>query len=242
MENEKLVLNVEGNEITIREGKAPNLLEPKEPLKLHIEGTIETVYEFLSKRLDSGQFNQQDCHIEVSREDKGIALYINERDAYKHGLVAGCLEIHPDMELLGINLGKMWSPSELAMVFKMNRRLFADRAENMRLVSTLMNYTADINAKVERAIQENGSKTDNYSQVVNSNLPEAFTLNMRIFKGGAITAVEVETIATVVNREVSFVLISPGAKEIHDREVDFAIDEQIEKIRELAPEIAIIEK
>lgn len=54
-------------------------------------------------------------------------------------------------------------------------------------------------------------------------------------------ALEVETFAKVSGREVSFVLLSPGAAEQVEFIRNQAIDNELIAIRELAPEIAIIE-
>ena len=42
-------------------------------------------------------------------------------------------------------------------------------------------------------------------------------------------------------REVSFVLLSPGAQATLEDLRDKVIDEQLEQVKEIAPEIAIIE-
>lgn len=96
-------------------------------------------------------------------------------------------------------------------------------------------------SKIERAVKENGNRTDNFAQVVNSNLPEKFTIQMPIFKGMQPETIEVETFAQVNGREVSFILLSPGAQVTLEELRDKVIDEQLDKVREIAPEIAIIE-
>ena len=105
----------------------------------------------------------------------------------------------------------------------------------------LMNFTADVNNKIERAVKENGNRTDNFAQMVSSNLPDSFTIQMPIFKGMPPETIEVETFAQVNGREVAFVLLSPGAQATLEDLRDKVIDEQLEQIREIAPEIAIIE-
>ena len=94
---------------------------------------------------------------------------------------------------------------------------------------------------IARAVKENGNRTDNFAQVVNSNLPESFTIQMPIFKGMQPETIEVETFAQVNGREVAFVLLSPGAQATLEDLRDKVIDEQLKQIREIAPEIAIIE-
>ena len=77
--------------------------------------------------------------------------------------------------------------------------------------------------------------------MVNSNLPESFTLSIPVFKGGDKENLEVETFAKIDGRNVAFVLMSPGAEETLETLRDTAIDKELEAIKEIAPEIAIIE-
>lgn len=244
MDNEKMILNLAqgANEVIIREGNAPDMLPIKAPVKTDIHGTIGTVAEYLSKRIDAEQFFQEDCHIKVNRENVTITLVINEADPYKRGEVSGKLQFHPAFKGFGINGGKVWTPVELGMHVKMNRAFFTDKTANMNLVSTLMHFTADVNNKIDRQVQENGNRTDNFAQVVNSNLPEKFALHIPIFKGEAAEDIEVETFAQVNGREVAFVLLSPGAKETLETIRDNMIDKQLAAIKEIAPNIAIIEE
>lgn len=245
MQNEKLQINfVPGMakaELVLREGVAPKELDPKAPIKTKLNGVIGAVVEYLQKRIDTGQFAQKDCHILVNRDKVEITLITNESDEYRRGEIIGKLAYNPKFIEFGINANKVWTPTELGLFIKMNRAFFADRSENMRLVSCLMNFTADVNNKIERAVKENGNRTDNFAQVVNSNLPESFTIQMPIFKGMQSEIIEVETFAQVDGREVSFILLSPGAQATLEDLRDKVIDEQLEQIREIAPEIAIIE-
>lgn len=227
--------------VTIYEGKAPTPIEPQPPVKIEIEGTIEAPLEYLSKRVNAGQFKQEDCHILVDRENITITLVTNESDPYKRGRIQGALTFHPMFEKFGINAQKVWSPAELGMFVKMNRAFFPDKAINMKLVSTLMNFTATVNHQIERSIQENGNRTDNFTQVVNSNLPASFALEMPIFKGTPADTIDVETFAQVNGREVGFILISPGAQSTLEAIRDNMIDDTLNQIREIAPNIAIIE-
>lgn len=227
------------NEVIIREGAAPKVLDPKAPVKMNVNGTINAPYEYLTKRIDC--INQKDCHIIVNREKITIELVVNEADEYTRGTIAGTLQSHPKLEEFGINTGKVWSPFDFAMFCKMNRAFFADKNANMNIVSACKNFTAKVNNQIERAIQENGNRTDNFAQVVNSNLPESFTLSIPIFKGGKKEDLVVETFAKIDGRNVAFVLLSPGAEETLEDLRDKAIDEQLNAIKAIAPDIAIFE-
>lgn len=227
------------NEVIIREGAAPKVLDPKAPVKMNVNGTINAPFEYLSKRIDC--VKQKECHIIVNREKITIELVVNESDEYTRGTIAGTLQYHPKFEEFGINTGKVWSPFDFAMFCKMNRAFFADKNVNMSLVSACKNFTAKVNNQIERAAQENGNRTDNFAQVVNSNLPESFTLSIPIFKGGKKEDLVVETFAKIDGRNVAFVLLSPGAEETLEDLRDKAIDEQLNAIRAIAPDIAIFE-
>ena len=149
---------------------------------------------------------------------------------------------YPKFLEFGINTSKTWEPVQLSKFFKMNRAFFKDAQYNMELVTVLKNFKASIDSKVENSRQDNGSRTDNYSQVVNSNLPASFNLIVPIFKGRPAEEIEVEIIADVDGRNIRLSLCSPGAEVIVEEERNKAIDEQLLLIRKLAPDIAIIEQ
>lgn len=246
MQNEKLQVNLapgaEKAELIIHEVNHINELPVKPPVKLDIKGTIGSVAVFLKQRVDTDQINQKRCHILVDREQISITLVYNEHDEYERGIIKGSLEIHPKFAEFGINSGKVWTPTELGMFFKMNKAFFADKAENMRLVTELMNFTGTVNNKIEKSVRENGDRTDNFAQVVSSNLPKAFTVEIPIFRGGNKETIEVETFAQVSGREVAFILLSPGANQALEDIRDKTIDTEISLIRDIAPGIAILEQ
>lgn len=246
METEKMQFNMASgekcSEIILREGAAPKVLDPKPPVKQDINGTIGTIREYLSKRVNAGQFEQKDCYITVDRENVRMTLVINEADEYRRGSIRSILQLNPQFVKFGINqAAKSWTPAELGLFFKMNRTFFADRKENMELVFRLMNFNGTVQASIERDLKMNGSRTDNYAQIVNSNLPESFTLRIPIFKGLPAETLEVETFAQIDGRDVQFVLMSPGAQATLEEIRDKVLDEEIAEIREIAPDIAIIE-
>lgn len=132
-------------------------------------------------------------------------------------------------------------PIKLSKFLKMHRAFFTDKSQNMMLVSTLKNFKAKVNQDIERSKEENGSKVDNYSQVVDSNLPKSFKLNIPLFKGFANEEIEVEIYADVDGRDVSLSLVSAGANEAIEEYKNKVIDEQIEAIKGIASDIVIIE-
>ena len=228
--------------LTVLEGPAPKRLDDRAPVKCNIEGTIGAVREYLEKRVDSGQFLQVNCHILVDWEKASISLIFNEKDDYERGKVVGTIQINPKFKEFGINdFSHRWAPRELGLFFKMNRTFFPDRTENMGLVTTLMNFTANVNSTIQRSIKATGDSADCFTQAVDSNLPATFNIRIPVLKGGKNEDLEVETFASISGREVSFVLLSPDAAAVIEDVKATAIDQELKAIREIAPDIAIIE-
>lgn len=225
-------------EVVLREGKAPVALDPKEPERVVINGTIDAPIRWLEKRVEL--INQKATNIIVNRDKMRIALTIDETSYYQTE-INGILQASKEMQEFGINVEKKWEPIKLSKFIKMHRAFFTDKSQNMMLVSTLKNFKAKVNQDIERSKEENGSKVDNYSQVVDSNLPKSFKLNIPLFKGFACEEIEVEIYADVDGRDVSLSLVSAGANEAIEEYKNKVIDEQLGVIRQIAPDIVIIE-
>lgn len=225
-------------EVVLREGEAPELLEIKEPERVVISGTIDTPFRWLEKRIEL--INQKASNIIVNRDVMGIALTVDKTNYYQSD-IRGELKTSKEMMEFGINTEKKWEPIKLSKFVKMHRAFFTDKSQNMMLVSTLKNFKAKVNQDIERSKEENGSKVDNYSQVVDSNLPKSFKLNIPLFKGFACEEIEVEIYADVDGRDVTLSLVSAGANEAIEEYKNKVIDEQLDAIRQIAPDIVIIE-
>ena len=225
-------------EVVLREGEAPELLEIKEPERVVISWTIDTPFRWLEKRIEL--INQKASNIIVNRDVMGIALTVDETNYYQSD-IRGELKTSKEMMEFGINTEKKWEPIKLSKFVKMHRAFFTDKSQNMMLVSTLKNFKAKVNQDIERSKEENGSKVDNYSQVVDSNLPKSFKLNIPLFKGFACEEIEVEIYADVDGRDVTLSLVSAGANEAIEEYKNKVIDEQLDAIRQIAPDIVIIE-
>jgi hypothetical protein len=132
-------------------------LPKKEPVVIDVTGVPGNIYEFLDKRLDKGQFKQEECHIIVNRENMEIKLIINETDAYNRSTISGKLSVHPRFKEFQINSSYAWQPLELGQFFKMNRAFFEDTKAHENLVDLLSNFEADIQNRLEKKQANNGS-------------------------------------------------------------------------------------
>ena len=247
MQNEKMQINLDKDcqkaEVVIREVDKVNELPVLEPEKVNVSGTITSIFSFLEKRWGcEGQINHEHTHIIVDRDNLSMTLVANETDARNKMVIVGKLQLSRQFMEFHINDGYGWEPLVLSQFFKMNRAYFSNRDENMKLVSVFKNFKAKVNTDYERDRKENGSYTDNYSQIVDSNMPDRFSVVLPIFKGTKAQSIEVETYATINGHDVTVQLISPSAQQVVDETLDAIIDEQIAAIREIAPEIPFIEK
>jgi hypothetical protein len=152
--NEKIAVNI-GNytgekpiEVILREGVASKVqqLELKEPESINVTGVLSTPLDWLTKRIDT--IEQKKANIVVNREEMTITLTINESDYYTKSTFVGKAAYSEIFEKFHINDEKMgWIPAKLGQFLRLNRAVFADKSENMKLVSALKNFTA--NAKSE---------------------------------------------------------------------------------------------
>lgn len=214
-----------------------------EPEKLSISGNITAPFAFLEKRwnAEDGQLDHSRTHVIVNRDDLLVKLITNENDKRNSQSVTGQILLSRQYRDFGINQGKLWEPFDLGKLFQMNRTYFRTKEEAMTLVALFKRFTAKISTAIEREEKNNGSVTDNYSKVVESNLPEAFEIRIPIYKGAPAETVKIEVIAHVNGKHAVLELISPDAQAIVEECRDRLIDAELEKICELAPEIPIIE-
>lgn len=244
MNTEKpIVVNLaEGqNTLTILQGDAPEQLDILAPVKVNLQGTIEAPLNWLEKRVCD--IEQHKAHIVVNRDNLQIMLVINEHDPYNIGKVVGELKYSEIFLKLGINSDKQWQPEVLSRFLKLNRSLFVNKDENMRVVSALKQIETKVEQAVSRERQENGNVGISFKQeVANSNIPEQFALRIPVFSGGDYTEISVETFVTIDGAQITIALQSAAANEVVDDFKMNAISDVVSKIREVAPEIAIIEQ
>lgn len=233
-------------DLFVYEGKAPKQLDPHEPEIITISGVLDSPLRWLEKRIEAvnGEVNQIDQHrsnIIVDRAKMSIVLLIDETDHYQ-STITGKLEYHPKFVEFGINAEKCWEPTKLGQFFKMNRAFFPDISKNMELVTALKNFNAKVSQNIDKVKNDNGSFADNFSAEVEANIPGSFSIKLPVFKGVAAEVMEVEFYASVDGRKVDLSLVSPGANELVEGYRDKCIDDVLNSIRNVAPDIVIIEK
>ena len=112
-------------EVVLREGEAPVALDPKEPERVVINGTIDAPFRWLEKRVEL--INQKSTNLIVNRDKMGLALTIDETNYYQTE-INGILQASKEMMEFGINTDKKWEPIKLSKFIKMHRAFFTDKS------------------------------------------------------------------------------------------------------------------
>ena len=241
-EEKPIVVNMADGQtnLTILHGDAPKQLDNLAPVKVNISGTIDAPLRWLEKRV--GDIDQHKAFIIVNRDKMTVCLRFNETDAYNEGKVLGNMQFSEIFQKLGINAGKQWQPEALGQFLKLNRVYFPNREENMIVVNALKTFNAKVNQDVQRETKENGNRAMVFRQAVDSNIPESFKMRLPIFSGGNPVEIDVETYADIDGTDVTVALQSAGAVDATEDVKLNEINNVLEQIREIAPEIVIIEQ
>ena len=221
-------------DVIIREGQA---LPLHEPVKVKIDGIIDSPARWLETRPELQQITNK-CHVLVNRDKLCIALQINE-NAHYGTHITGKMELSEAFKKFHINDGYSFTLVDLAKLFKMNRSFFESKQIAMELVTLLQNFKGKVNKDLESSTDNRGNKKVDFVQAVESNLPEAFTLHLPLFKGMEPEDFKCEVY--VDPDDWSCQLISPDANDIVEKYRDEKIDDVIHRIEEAMPGVTIIE-
>lgn len=223
-------------EIIIREGEA---LKIHEPVKVAIAGTIDAPARWLETRMRLGLVNQGANHVLVDREKLSITLQCNENNHYGSS-ISGKLIVSPEFKKFGINSGEYLTNFEMAELFKMNRSCFENKQVAMKLVTELQNFKAKVDKDIEKMDNNRGDRRLLINQAVQSNLPEHFNLCIPIFKGTPKQTINVEVY--ISPDDLSCTLISAEVNDILDGLRDQSMNEVLDRINSICPDIVVIEK
>lgn len=222
-----------GNTLTIRTGEAPEVYDPQ---RLGIIGVIDTPFRWLEKRKDNIEW--KNCHILVSRDEMGIKLIIDEHNHFADN-IGGKLILSEELKRLGINEGKYITGMELSDLIRMNRTCFESKAKAMELVTIMRNFKAKVTSEIEASDDKKGNVSQLRRQTVEGNQPSSFELCIPIFKGQPKQTFTVEI--DIDPDTLQATLVSPDAQDLIVEQRDKLMDEVLNNIEALCPEIPIIE-
>jgi hypothetical protein len=254
MEKKNIELNIISTEgkVEILEGKAPEQKPLFRKTPYQVLGGPGTVLEIVNKEPQKSDIEahghdllndlsdcDQDIFLSIDRDNFKIKLSINKVlstiiDEYTSALV-----LSKELKEFGINTGKEYTTFELAQFIKMNRTCFESKTKAMELVSLLQNFKAKVDKDIQNADDTRGNRKMLLQQTVDSNIPEAFSVTIPIFKGIERQTIEVEIMIDAT--DLSCQLVSPEAKDFIDTQAREIMDDEINKIKELHPNLKVVE-
>lgn len=245
MEELKLNITTENNEITVRQGDAAEIVPERLSNKLH--GQLSTPFNYLKNAPAwfSKKFEDSDTdsplnfsHLEVNREKLTLKLIVDQGLPWESSY-AGELCFSKVFKAFGINGDKSFTTLELSQLIKMNRSFLETKDIAMKLVSELRNFKAKVDKALENSDDFRGNKKVLYQQTVDSNIPEAFNVNLPVFKGydKQVMSVEINIDAS----DFSCRLISPEASDFINEISSDLIDAQLSLISEIYPNLKVFE-
>ena len=214
-------------------------LDEKEQKKAEdIIGSINTPLEYLTKRHELEGVDKEQTHVKFSYEDSKIILVLNEYDHYSPVITGKMIETDI-LEKLNINNGFGWTCFDLAAFFRLNRTIFQDKDVCAKLVTLLNNFEAKVNKETKIKTDDRANYDIAKSQVVESNIPKSFVLEIAVFKGLPKKIIKVEV--DISPQSLDCILISPDLADFIEGIVEETINKEIDAIKVLCPELPIIE-
>jgi hypothetical protein len=226
----KNLLNVEGNELIIRQGDA---LPLKEPVKISIDGQLSSILNYLINNTDHITPRSM---IVVNRDFKKITYYEDPQNVYG-SIVIGILHLSKEFKLFGINSGDSMTTFEIADLIRMNRSCFEDKTKAAELVTILRSFKAKVDKDVENSDDKRGNITLLRRQAVESNLPGSFNINIPLFKGMGKEIIEIEI--DINPDDLTCSLVSPQAAEIIQTITDGLIEAQLKDLKKYTSDYSI---
>lgn len=222
--------------LEIRTGEA---LPLKEPNSVVITGTLMSPIEYYNVRHE--HLVKKNCHVLYSYEEMFIKLVCEETSAYS-AVVTGKLRLNRDLENFGINQSRTKTIKELKQFLKMNKFFFADINENLRIVSNLEKFNANIESTIEEHGDDRGNKKHTYEAKVSSNLELSFILEMPVFVGYPNRKFKVDICFDVRDKSVSVWLESSELLQIMTEDPKILVADAIKDFHESIKDVVIIEQ
>lgn len=230
--------------VTVENGVKELIIRNGEAEKIHQAGpiiwknvTIAAVVEFLSKQ-DIQEESILDSVLFYSYDGLYMRLKYRLSDANTYSIDSSIV-LNPDLVKWGINGGACLGAAQLADFIKMNRHLFESKSIAMELVSALKNIKATVNKAIEDNRDDRGNRHFLIDQVVKSNIPESFNIEVSVFKGQPKMLIPIEV---VLDADLECVLISPDLKQIISEQAELLIDAELDKVKEMHPQLRIYQE
>lgn len=191
-------------------------------------------------QLQQNIWNKFAMVVEVDRENSSILFIENNLTTVASAEVKGSLCLTTEISNLGINARKVYTSKSLSDLLKMNRLLFAESEESMRIVAALRDFAAQVHTEIESANDDKGNKRQVFDQKISQKHELSFTLNWPVIVGEDKCKFKVEICYDIRDRQIEFWLESVEMHEAVMSSQITLIDQEIKKFQEAG--ITVIEK
>ena len=227
---EKLDLNIthEGNELVVREGAARELKNPK---NIELTGTITAPLIWYKGKFNN--YEWEDSFVTVSLDKGRISLHIGDHEPFSSVDIHGQLQKDPDLQKFKINTEDRKTLKQMVSLIRMNRIHFADRDQNLLLVSNLQKFKARVTQEIESGNDFRGNKKQLFEQKVSADLELNFTLSIPLYKGFEKKSFVVEINFDITDGTTHFWLESVDLKDLLHEERKRIIDRELKGLKDL---------
>jgi hypothetical protein len=215
-------------EVVWLEGQA---VQQHNPEPLTINGTITAPSIFVEKR--KAIIDPLSSHALVSVFDGTIKLVINEKNTVAKYTISGAIHESKRFKQLGINNPDVsLEPKMLSQKFRLLRTLFESPSDHSKLVSSLRNFTASVDAVIKDNDDMRGNTSTAVDIVVKSSIPEKFVLNIPLFEGQETQKIEVFIFFNANGSGILCSLESVDAADLMENQREKLINEEVKKIED----------
>jgi len=227
MDNLNVKVDVQGNELIIREGTA---LAQKEPNKVLFSGDINTISAYISKRNNghsTQQIDQTKMIVEVDKKALSITLNLDPENPYGATII-GKLEMSDEIKPFCINQPTTFGREQLVKLLRFNKMWFADKDKFDGILEAYRVFSASVATDISASSDNRGNKAANFAKQVKSSLPDEFILDIPIFKGQVPQSFRVEICLDATDGGAKFWFESVELNDIMTSQVDSIFSKQLE--------------
>lgn len=224
-------------DVVFREGRAPDLIAPKKPKKIALEGVIQAPADFIDKRAST--FDAKFAHVIANYTDRTLTLVINEADldpnqCIEGGTVTGKIEIYPILDELGINQTKEYDNRSLFDSLKFLGRFFEDKAAHDALLLSLTKFNARVSTQLKDENDFSGHSALSIIQDIEHAIPLSFVLNMPLFGNTDRTNFKVDIRVSGRGSKVIFWLESVDLEELSETKMLSMFEAELLRLKDYA--------
>lgn len=188
-----LNLNIvaDGGVLVIRQGYEAEPLPLKEPVRLKLAGSVESLLDFAKKRPEL--LDPKISHLIIVAGDGSNlqATFVHDETSPYSAEVVGKLVANKEVSELGINTSKKYDTHALISALKMKRHLFESREAQAAILTALKTFNGNITTEFKDTNDFAGNVV--YSKITKctTNLVLEFNLSIAPFIGSKASTVQV---------------------------------------------------